>query len=63
MAQLQKTKQTSKTTTEEPEAEEAKDIQNPELGLLTDDILDAIDEAIGELGEEFALTFVQQGGE
>jgi ubiquitin-like protein Pup len=62
MAQVQKNKQTTKTAVEEAEVE-PKDLKNPQLDADLEDIMDAIDECIGELGEEFALTFVQQGGQ
>lgn len=42
---------------------EAKNLQNDALGDDIDDLLEEIDAVIGEVGEEFALQFVQQGGQ
>jgi ubiquitin-like protein Pup len=49
--------------TEAEEDAPPQDIRDEDLAVVTDDILAEIDEVLSEIGEEFALTFVQQGGE
>lgn len=62
----QKQKQTTKQeTTEDEEQQEAADLSNPELDKETDDMLDEIDEALGDIqdAEAFTKGFVQRGGQ
>lgn len=53
----------SKTTEENPETVEAKDLSNEELDTAVEDILDEIDDVLESNAEEFVAGFVQKGGE
>jgi hypothetical protein len=65
MAQEQKQHGSEKSV--EAEKSEAKDLRNEELGQITDDVLEIIDDVLGDLtdkqAEEWVRDFRQAGGE
>lgn len=65
MAQETKHKQSSKAKQAETEVEEqpTEDKRDQELADATDDLLEELDVLLGEVGEEFALQYVQKGGQ
>ena len=64
MVQVQKTitKQPAKTPAEQIEAPPER-VDTGKIDASTADILDELDEVLEEMGEDFALNFVQRGGE
>ena len=62
---IQVQKQAVKSVPAEAEApdEQPQDVRNKKLDAETDAMLDELDVLLGEVGDEFALQFIQQGGE
>ena len=65
MAQEQKQHGSEKS--EETSAQEAKDLRNEDLDQSTEDVLDIIDDVLGDLtdeqAQEWTNSFVQKGGQ
>ena len=63
MVQHQKTRQSTKTDTPSDVDQVPEKVDETKLDASTADILDELDEVLEEMGEDFALQYVQRGGE